>query len=66
MGLGPVQPVAAELQVLAQAALGVQAAAQAVAGFQDNHVVAAVAEFAGGDEAGETGTDDDDVSLFSH
>jgi hypothetical protein len=66
MRLGPVQPVAAEFQVPAQPVVGPQAAADAVPGFQDDHLVAAAGELAGCDEAGDTGTDNDDVGVFSH
>jgi hypothetical protein len=60
------QPVAADLEVLAQAAIGPQAAAKTIAGFQDNDLMAAVAELTGSDQAGKTGTDHHHIRLFSH
>jgi hypothetical protein len=66
MGLGPVQPVPAKFQRPAKTLLGIHAAAKTVPRFQDNHAMAAVTQLTGSDKAGQTGTDDDDVCLFSH
>jgi hypothetical protein len=66
MGLGPVQPVPAKFQRPAKTLLGVQAAAKTVPCFQDNHAVAAVTQLTGSDKAGQTGSNDDHVGVFSH
>jgi hypothetical protein len=63
VGLHPVHPGAAELQVVAEPAVGSGAPADTVAGLQHDHVQPHAAQLARGNEPREPGADDDDADV---